>query len=62
MPDLVDDGCVVLADHVFVVQFPERLEVVDVLPRNTLGKVLKNDLRARFGDGRTRSLSGPDRG
>lgn len=27
---------------------PERLEVVDALPRNTMGKVLKNDLRARF--------------
>jgi acyl-CoA synthetase (AMP-forming)/AMP-acid ligase II len=28
---------------------PERLEVIDTLPRNTLGKVLKNELRARFG-------------
>jgi acyl-CoA synthetase (AMP-forming)/AMP-acid ligase II len=27
---------------------PERLEVVDVLPRNTTGKVLKPDLVARF--------------
>jgi len=27
---------------------PERVELVDVLPRNSLGKVLKNDLRARF--------------
>ncbi|WP_293010549.1 AMP-binding protein [Mycobacterium sp.] len=28
---------------------PERLEVVDALPRNLTGKVLKADLRARFG-------------
>lgn len=27
---------------------PERLEVVDELPRNLTGKVLKNELRARF--------------
>lgn len=28
---------------------PERLEIVDALPRNLTGKVLKNELRARFG-------------
>ncbi|MBP1821658.1 acyl--CoA ligase [Mycobacterium sp. OAE908] len=28
---------------------PERLEVVTALPRNLTGKVLKNELRARFG-------------
>ncbi|HZQ31750.1 MAG TPA: AMP-binding protein [Mycobacterium sp.] len=28
---------------------PERLEIVDELPRNLTGKVLKKDLRARFG-------------
>ncbi len=28
---------------------PERLELVEALPRNLLGKVLKNELRARFG-------------
>jgi len=27
---------------------PERLEVVTALPRNLTGKVLKNELRARF--------------
>jgi acyl-CoA synthetase (AMP-forming)/AMP-acid ligase II len=31
-----------------VVAIPERLEVVDVLPRNVTGKVLKRDLRERF--------------
>ncbi len=28
---------------------PERLEIVDTLPRNLTGKVLKNELRAKFG-------------
>ena len=31
-------------------KLPERLEVVDVLPRNPTGKVLKFELRDRFGD------------
>ncbi|OBK27926.1 cyclohexanecarboxylate-CoA ligase [Mycobacterium asiaticum] len=30
---------------------PERLEIVDVLPRNATGKVLKNALRTRFRSG-----------
>lgn len=30
-------------------KIPERVEVVDEIPRNALGKALKNDLRARFG-------------
>jgi non-ribosomal peptide synthetase component E (peptide arylation enzyme) len=29
-------------------KIPERLEVVDALPRNSLGKVLKRDLRTTF--------------
>lgn len=29
-------------------KIPERLEVLDVLPRNSMGKVLKNDLRTQF--------------
>jgi acyl-CoA synthetase (AMP-forming)/AMP-acid ligase II len=28
---------------------PERLEIIDALPRNLTGKVLKNELRSRFG-------------
>jgi acyl-CoA synthetase (AMP-forming)/AMP-acid ligase II len=30
-------------------KFPERLEIVDALPRNVTGKVLKHELVARFG-------------
>ena len=30
-------------------KLPERLEIVDVLPRNPTGKVLKFELRDRFG-------------
>ena len=30
-------------------KIPERLEMVDALPRNSMGKVLKRDLRAAFG-------------
>jgi non-ribosomal peptide synthetase component E (peptide arylation enzyme) len=43
----------VLADHCAAQglsrhKSPERLELVDALPRNLTGKVLKNELRARF--------------
>jgi acyl-coenzyme A synthetase/AMP-(fatty) acid ligase len=31
-------------------KYPERLELVDALPRNLTGKVLKNELRARFNE------------
>jgi acyl-CoA synthetase (AMP-forming)/AMP-acid ligase II len=31
---------------------PEQLECLEALPRNTTGKVLKSELRARFGDAR----------
>jgi acyl-CoA synthetase (AMP-forming)/AMP-acid ligase II len=42
-----------LADHCATLglprqKVPERLELVEALPRNTMGKVLKNDLRAQF--------------
>jgi cyclohexanecarboxylate-CoA ligase len=30
-------------------KLPEQLELVDVLPRNAMGKVLKAELRRRFG-------------
>jgi acyl-CoA synthetase (AMP-forming)/AMP-acid ligase II len=34
-------------------KMPERVEIVDEIPRNALGKALKNELRARFGEART---------
>jgi len=35
-------------------KLPERLELVDALPRNPTGKVLKHELRQRFGSGAPR--------
>lgn len=32
---------------------PERLEIVDALPHNPAGKVLKRELQQRFGTART---------
>ncbi|HEY4221026.1 MAG TPA: fatty acid--CoA ligase family protein, partial [Myxococcota bacterium] len=34
---------------VAVFKLPERLELVDALPRNPVGKIVKRELRARFG-------------
>jgi len=36
--------------HVAVYKQIERLEVIDILPRNPVGKVLKRDLRQSLGD------------
>jgi acyl-CoA synthetase (AMP-forming)/AMP-acid ligase II len=33
-----------------VQKVPEQLEVVDQIPRNPAGKILKNDLRDRYID------------
>ena len=38
-----------LADQLANFKVPRRVEVVDVLPTNASGKVLKRELRARFG-------------
>ena len=32
-----------------VQKIPEQLEIVDVIPRNPTGKILKNDLRKTYG-------------
>jgi acyl-CoA synthetase (AMP-forming)/AMP-acid ligase II len=37
------------AEGLMTQKLPERLEIVDVLPRNPTGKVLKFELRDRFG-------------
>jgi non-ribosomal peptide synthetase component E (peptide arylation enzyme) len=37
-----------MGDDVAVYKRPERLEVVDEVPRNPVGKVLKTDLRDRL--------------
>ena len=36
---------------------PRSIDVVDVLPRNPSGKVLKKDLRAPYWEGRTRRVN-----
>jgi acyl-CoA synthetase (AMP-forming)/AMP-acid ligase II len=38
------------AEGLMVQKVPEQLEIVEALPRNPAGKVLKNDLRARYTD------------
>jgi cyclohexanecarboxylate-CoA ligase len=35
--------------HLPMYKIPEQLEIVDALPRNPTGKVLKKDLRATYG-------------
>lgn len=37
-------------NHLMVQKIPEQLELVDSLPRNAAGKILKHELRARFSD------------
>ena len=38
-----------LRSHGLMMQkIPEQLEIVDELPRNSMGKVLKQELRSRF--------------
>jgi non-ribosomal peptide synthetase component E (peptide arylation enzyme) len=47
-----DEMVAFLKDQRLMMQkIPERLELVPELPRNPSGKVLKNDLRERYGTG-----------
>jgi acyl-CoA synthetase (AMP-forming)/AMP-acid ligase II len=47
----MDDMKSFLLDGGLMIQkVPERLEVIDVIPRNPAGKILKHDLRARYSD------------
>jgi fatty-acyl-CoA synthase len=41
-----------LTDKLARYKHPKALEIVDALPRNPAGKVLKTELRARFGAGK----------
>lgn len=38
------------AERVAKFKWPERLEIIDALPRNPVGKVLKRELRDRIAD------------
>ncbi|MFO1193825.1 MAG: class I adenylate-forming enzyme family protein [Rhodoferax sp.] len=44
-------------EEVAAFKLPERLLVLDQLPRNPVGKVLKRELRARLSDGPTQTLA-----
>ncbi len=35
--------------HIAAFKLPERLELVAALPRNPVGKIIKRDLRERYG-------------
>ncbi|KAA0099870.1 long-chain fatty acid--CoA ligase [Mycolicibacterium sp. P1-18] len=47
----LDDVVEFLGERLARYKHPRALEVVDALPRNPAGKVLKTELRARFGQG-----------
>jgi len=46
--DLAEVAEFLKGEGLMVQKLPERLEVVDVIPRNPAGKILKQDLRARY--------------
>lgn len=48
-PTLEDLGAFLIERRLMRQKLPERLELVDTLPRNPTGKVLKHELRARYG-------------
>ena len=37
------------AQQLAIQKIPERLEIVDELPRNSMGKILKQELRKTYG-------------
>ena len=49
-PTLPDVFEYLKATGLMVQKIPEQIELVDEIPRNPSGKVLKNELRERFGD------------
>ena len=48
LPELVE---FLKASGLMIQKIPEQLECVDVIPRNASGKILKQELRARFSGG-----------
>ncbi len=49
-PTLEDVLALLRAEEVASYKLPERLELVDALPRNPVGKIVKAELRARWSD------------
>jgi non-ribosomal peptide synthetase component E (peptide arylation enzyme) len=50
-PLAFDEMVAFLKDEgLMIIKVPEQLEHVDVLPRNPAGKVVKQDLKARYAD------------
>ena len=49
-PDLAELFEFLKGEGLTVQKSPEQLEIVDVLPRNPAGKVLKHELRAKYGE------------
>ena len=47
----LDELCNFAGERLARFKLPSRLELVEVLPRNPAGKVLKYELRQRFGRG-----------
>jgi fatty-acyl-CoA synthase len=45
----IEDLCDFLGEHLARYKHPKALEIVDALPRNPAGKVLKTELRTRYG-------------
>jgi len=50
-PTLEELGTFLEADGLARIKVPERLEVIDAMPLNPTGKILKRVLRARFDSG-----------
>nr|MDT0667213.1 long-chain fatty acid--CoA ligase [Micromonospora sp. DSM 115978] len=49
VPTLAEVSAFLRASGLAVQKIPEQLEVVETLPRNATTKILKHELRARFG-------------
>ena len=48
-PDFDEMVAFLRAEGLMTQKIPERLETIDQLPRNPTGKILKQELRARYG-------------